>query len=364
MMNSMRARVLLPALMLLAKFAFGDAPQPPYREMDAWYSNPDAPNVDLRATLTEPLTGGPFPAVLLTQGAGPQDRNETIGPLKPFQVLADYLTRRGIAVLRADKRGVGASLGSFKNVTTKGFATDAEAGVRYLQSRSEIDPKQIGLIGHGEGAIEAVMVANDIPSIAFVVLLEGTGVPGEQVLLEQTERAEKAANMPPGQIKVDRRVGKTLYEMAKQGKSESEMRAYLFSYERSEGYDPGFTAHWEKKLNSFQDPWLRFFLGYDPAPGLAKLRCPVLALSGGKDLQVIAEQNVPAMKAALAKDKDARVEILPGLNYFLQPAQTGLAYEFPTSPVAMSPLALQKIGDWIAAHTHLSPAAKESPSQS
>jgi hypothetical protein len=264
-----------------------------------------------------------------------------------------------------DDRGVGASTGKFRGVTTKGFATDAEAGVRYLQSRSEIDPKQIGLIGHGEGAMMATMVADDIPGIAFVVMLEGTGVPGEEVLLEQTERAEKAANMPGEQIKADRQMGKLLYDMAKEGKDVSEMRqaltAYIIHRRREDEGDDIEPAPWAAKLNSFQDPWLRFFLNYDPAPDLGNLRCPVLALNGAKDLQVIAEQNSPAIKSALAKggNKDATVEILPGLNYLLQPANTGLQYEYASSPVAISPIALQKIGDWIAAHTHAAAAAKE-----
>ncbi len=261
--EGMCARVLFLASLLLAIASFAGTPQSPYRELDVWYENPDAPDVELAATLTEPTSGGPFPAVLLITGAGPQDRDETIAGQKPFRVLADYLTRRGIAVLRADDRGVGASLGKFEGVTTKGFATDAEAGVRYLQSRKDIDPKQLGLIGHGEGAIEAVMVAGDIPSIAFVVMLEGTGVPGEEVLLEQTERAEKAAgNLPKDQIKTDRRVGELLYNMAKDGKNAADMRRALIDYSvrAEQDYDDVSISQWKNKLKSFESPWLRFFL--------------------------------------------------------------------------------------------------------
>ncbi len=354
----MRARVLLSALILLVNLGFAQTAQPPYRELDVRYSNPDLGNADIAATLTEPESGGPFPAVVLIAGAGKMDRDETIEGQKPFRVLADYLTRRGIAVLRADKRGIHAPLAQFEEVTTKGFATGVEAAVRYLQSRSDIDQKQIGLIGHGEGAIEAVMVANDMPGIAFIVMLEGTGVPGEEVLLEQTERAEKAAgNMSKDQIKVDRRAGKMLYDMAREGKTIQEMRVAFakFAFQVREDYDEDVSvAHWEQNLNHFQSPWLRFFLSYDPAPDIAKLKCPVLALNGAKDMQVIADQNAPAIKAALARggNKDATVEILPGLNYLLQPANTGLAFEYASNPVAISPVALQKIGDWVARHTH------------
>ena len=297
--------VLFLVLLLFRHLSFAQAPQTSYREIDLAYQNPDAGNVDLAGTLTEPDSSGPFPAVLLIPGAGKMDRDETTAGQKPFRVLADYLTRRGIAVLRADKRGVHASMGKFEEVTTKGFANDAEAGVRYLQSRSDIDPKQIGLIGHGEGAIEAVMVANDIPSIAFVVMLEGTGVPGEEVLLEQTERAEKAAgNMSKDQIKADRRAGKMLYDMAREGKNVHEMRLALVDYEsqlRIENDEDISLNHWRTRLDGLQSPWLRFFLTYDPAPPLTELRCPVLALNGAKDMQVIADQNAPAISRACAR---------------------------------------------------------------
>lgn len=357
--------VLFASLLFLAVIGVAEQPNPPYRATDVTYSNPDADNIELAATLTEPSEGGPFPAVLLITGAGPQDRDETIAGQKPFRVLADYLTRRGFAVLRADDRGVGQSMGRFEGVTTRGFSTDAGAGVRFLQSRSDIDSKQIGLIGHGEGALEAVMVADDIPSIAFVVMLEGTGVPGEQVLLEQTEQAEKASGVPKQQIKRDRQVGAMLYDMAKNGATVSQMHQALADFNlrwlREQGDDGSTLAPWSTRVKRFNDPWLRFFLNYDPAPAIAKLKCPVLALNGAKDMQVIADQNAPAIKAALARggNKNARIEVLPGLNYLLQPAQTGLAYEYASNPVAISPMALQIIGDWIAVHTHAASSVKE-----
>ena len=350
--------VRFAALLLVANIAFADESKLPYREIEVTYPNPDADNIQLAGTLTEPAAGGPFPAVVLISGAGPQDRDETIAGQKPFRVLADFLTRRGLAVLRVDDRGVGHSMGRFEGVTTKGFSTDAEAGVLFLKSRTEIDSKQIGLIGHGEGALEAVMVADDIPSIAFVVLLESPGVPGEQVLLEQTEEAEKASGIAKLQIKKDRQVGTILYDMARNGATISQMHLALADFNlrwlRDQGDDGSTLAPWSAKVKRFNDPWLHFFLSYDPAPAIAQLKCPVLALNGGKDMQVIAEQNAPAIRAALARggNKDAEVKVLPGLNYLLQPAQTGLAYEYASCPVAISPVALQTIGDWITTHTH------------
>ncbi len=172
----------------------------PYSSEDVSYSNPNAAGVELAGTFTKPEKNSPVPAVLLISGAGPQDRDETMAGHKPFLVLSDYLTRRGIAVLRADDRGVGKSTGNFKGATTKDFASDAEAGFHYLLTRSDVDHKHVGLIGHGEGAIAAAMVASSNPQVSFLVLLNGTAVPGQDVLLAQTARAETAAGVPEEQV--------------------------------------------------------------------------------------------------------------------------------------------------------------------
>ncbi len=322
----------------------------PYLEEDVSYSNPAASGVTLAGTFTKPKTGGPFAAVLLITGPGPQDRDETMSGHKPFLVLSDYLTRRGIAVLRVDDRGTAKSTGNFAKATTEDFATDAEAGVHYLAGRSDVDQQHIGLIGHGEGAIVAPMVAVKTPLVSFLVLLAGTAVPGEQVLLLQTERSEKAAGLPEEQIKADKKIGTMLYDLVKQGRSEAELHRALFTVHENER---PFLEVWQKQLHRLEAPWLRFFLSYDPAPTLEKVKCPVLALDGDKDLQVIPDQNVPAIKAAFARggNQDATVEVLPGLNYMFQKATTGLGWEYEAIPETMSPAALDTIGAWIQKHT-------------
>ena len=327
-------------------------PKPPfpYQSEDVRYPNPEASGVTLAGTFTRPESGGPFPAVLLISGPGPQDRDETIAGHKPFLVLADYLTRRGIAVLRVDDRGTAKSTGNFDKSTTLDFASDADASLRYLRSRPDVDSRRIGLIGHGEGAIIAPMVAVKNPDIAFLVLLAGTAVPGEEVLLAQTERSEAAANMTDEQIAADGDIGKLLYDMVREGKSAGELRKALSKLPPE--YRP-FLPPWEKQLPRFEAPWLRFFLSYNPAPMLERVKCPVLALQGAKDTQVIADQNVPAMKKAFSRGKnhDAAVEVLPGLNYLFQTANTGLGWEYATIPETISPVVLEKIGAWIAKHT-------------
>ncbi len=320
-------------------------PEPPfpYLQEQVAYSNPRAQDIKLAGTLTEPKEGGSFPAVLLITGPGPQDRDETMAGHKPFLVLADYLTRRGVAVLRVDDRGVGKSTGKFETATTQDFASDAEAGVRYLLTRNELNPKHIGLIGHGEGAIIAPMVAVEMPQVSFVVLLAGTAVPGDQVLIAQTERAEKAAGLSAEKIKADKRIGTALYKAVREGKRTVDIR----------DEDQPFAEGWEKQLALMRSPWTRFFLFYDPGPTLEKMKCPVLALDGDKDMQLDPEQNIAAMKAAFARsgNPDVTIQLLPGLNYMFQKADTGLSWEYATISETISPNVLQIIGDWIAKHT-------------
>lgn len=322
----------------------------PYVTENVSYSNPAASGVELAGTFTKPRSDGPFPAVLLISGAGPQDRDETTAGHKPFLVLGDYLTRRGIAVLRVDDRGTAESTGRFETATTLDFVSDAEAGVRYLLSRNDVDPKHVGLLGHGEGAIVAPLAAVKMPQISFLVLLAGTAVPGEEVLLAQTEQAEEAAGIPDEQIDADYKIGKTLYDLVRAGKSEADLRQALFKL--NSRYEP-FTAAWQRHLHHLETPWLRFFLSYDPATTLEQVKCPVLALEGEKDMTVVANQNAPAMKTAFARghNHDATVRVLPGLNYLFQTAKTGFAGEYQMIPETMSPVALNMIGAWIADHT-------------
>lgn len=320
-----------------------------YVQENVSYPNLEARDVVLAGTFTKPRHAGPFPAVLLITGAGPQDRDETISGRKPFLVLADYLSRRGIAVLRVDDRGTAESTGNFDTATTLDFASDAEAGVRYLLTRSDVDPTHIGLIGHGEGGIIAPMVAVKMPQVSFLVLLAATGVPGEEVLLAQTAGAEAAGGVADEQVNADERIGKIIYDMVRAGKSEADLREVLFSGPSS--FTP-FIEHWQRQLHHLETPWLRFFLSYDPAPTLEKVKCPVLALDGSKDMDVVAEQNIPALKAALrrAHNHDVTARILPRLNYMFQTAKTGFGAEYEILPETMSPVALDLIGAWIAEH--------------
>lgn len=347
MRTMLAARPFLIVLALACLYGFAPERPAPYIERNISYMNP-AGRVVLGGTFTRPLRGGPLPAVLLIPGSGPHDRDETIAGHKPFRVLAEYLTGRGIAVLRMDDRGVGVSTGDFAKATTQDLASDTEAGLRYLLTRPDVDPKRVGLIGHGEGAIIAPMVALKLPQVAFLVLLAAPAVPGEQVLLAQREHAEQAAHMPPAQIAEDQKIATMLFDMVREGKSRHDLKRALSKLPDSEVADL-----WSNQLTRLEAPWLHFFLSYDPEPALEKIKCPVLALEGEKDMDVVPGQNVPALKAALARggNQNATVEVLPGLNYLFQTADTGLPLEYPALPETMSPAALEAIGAWITKHT-------------
>ncbi len=322
----------------------------PYREEEVTYEN-QAAGVKFAATLTLPQGAGPFPAVVLLTGSGPQDRNETVFGHRPFLVLADHLTRQGVAVLRADDRGVGGTTAGTPGVTTEDLAGDALAGVAYLKTRKEIDPRRIGLLGHSEGGMEAPMAAVRSRDVAFIVLMAGTGVPGEQVLLRQSELIARAMGAPEEQIQNARKINEQVYEAVRNEKdpaaAERRVRALLSAQPELKG------AALDVQVQAVMSPWFRFFLTYDPRPTLAKVKVPVLAIGGERDLQVPAKENLDAIRAALdaGGNKDHTVQVLPGLNHLFQECQTGSVTEYSQIEQTMSPVALKTVSDWILAHT-------------
>jgi uncharacterized protein len=322
-------------------------PPLPYKEEEVSYASAETSDIHLSGTFSKPDRPAPWPAVLLISGAGPQDRDETLAGHKPFLVLADYLVRHGIAVLRTDDRGAGKSTGTFEGATTKDFASDAAGGFQYLTTRPDVDKKKIGLIGHGEGAIIGAMVASTNPQVSFLVLLSGTGVSGDKVLLAQAVRAERAAGLPDQQVEADARIGAGLYKMVQDGRSADDMRNALSHV------PPEFQTYadgWKGRVARLDSPWLRFFLGYDPGTALEKVQCPVLALFGDKDMTIDPDQNASAMKSAFSRghNRDAKVKTLSNLNGLLQKSKTGMSEEYATIQETMSPVALETIESWIS----------------
>ena len=317
----------------------------PYREEDVTYTNKAAGNT-LAGTLTIPPGKGPFPAVLLIVGSGPHDRDETVFGHKPFLVLSDYLTRKGIVVLRADKRGIGKSTGDLANATTADFASDAEAAVAYLKSRPEADPRKIGLIGHSEGGVVAPMVAASDPGVAFVVMMAGDGVPGDQLIVEQTRLLAEAAGASKEKAAENAGQEREVLALVESEKDAAALDKKLREKLAADGMPE---AQIGPSIRALTSPWFRYLLTYDPATALRKVACPVLAINGSLDLQVPPAQNLPAIRKALEDggNKHYEVDELPGLNHLFQTAKTGSPSEYGEIEETISPVALDKMASWI-----------------
>ena len=314
----------------------------PYREVEARYDNPTRAGVKLAGTLTLPSGTGPFPAVLLITGSGPQDRDETILEHKPFLVVADDLTRRGIAVLRVDDRGTGGSTGAGQADTSVDYASDVDAGLAWLKARSDIDPKRVGLIGHSEGAVIAPMVAAHDPSVAFLVLWAPPAVRGREVVVEQVRGLTLAAGAPPEAVARSVAVQGAILDAIMAAPDPKAALEEGTKVARAAGIEPS-------QLQSMVRPWYRYFLAHDPKGPLGAVRVPVLALLGGKDIQVTPEQNLEPLRAALVSNPKAEIAVLANLNHLFQTAKTGTVDEYGQIEETVAPVALKKIGDWVIA---------------
>ncbi|HQR08149.1 MAG TPA: alpha/beta fold hydrolase [Gemmatales bacterium] len=347
----------------LAKINRPQEPKPPfpYKSEEVSYENAAA-KVTLSGTLTLPKEDGPHPVVLMITGSGQQDRDESLLGHKPFLVIADYLTRRGIAVLRVDDRGIGKSTGNFGASTTFDFADDVLAGVEYLKTRKEIDPKRIGLIGHSEGGVIAPIVATKSKDVAFIVLLAGTGLPGDEIIYMQGRLIALAGGAKKEHVDHGEEIQRKLFTLVKAEKPSNELVAKLRKLlneeiaksseeEKKELEKEGGKAAIEAQLSSFTSPWFKTFLIHDPRTVLAQVKCPVLALNGELDLQVPCKENLEAIKTALEKagHRQHTIKALPRLNHLFQTCNTGSPTEYGKIEETINPEVLKTMGDWILA---------------
>ena len=331
-------------------------PPYPYLEKEVIVKN-DAAQVELSGTLTIPETGGPFPAVILITGSGPQNRNEELMGHKPFLVLADYLTRRGIAVLRCDDRGFGKSTGKFSTATTVDFTTDVSAEIDFLKTQKEIDTTKIGLAGHSEGGLIAPMVASERKDVAFLVLLAGPGLTGEQILLMQSAIINKNGGLTEKEITADNLLRTKIYAAIKKNsdneKAANKVKVLFRSAKKKNPEGKGLAQLDDNQIDLFikqcTTPWFRTFLVLDPVNYLSKVHCPLLALNGSLDVQVPAKENLEAIERALIFGGNSRysIEEIPGANHLFQQAKTGNIDEYSKIEETMSPEVLKKIADWI-----------------
>lgn len=312
-----------------------------YREEEVLYKNNTA-GIKLAATLTIPAGKGPFPGVVLISGSGPMDRDEDLGDVghKPFLVLADYLTRKGIIVLRADKRGVGKSEGRWDSHAND-LATDAEAGVAFLRSRPEVNAQKIGLLGHSEGGIVASIVAARDSGIAFIIMLAGPGKSGPDSVAEQVRLIAEAGGA--GYEEAEKMAAKyrEILTITKTEKDKTVLEAEL--------QDKLGGLGGKSLIELLSSSWFRSLLEYNPASTLKSVGCPVLALNGEKDVQVPPKLHLPAIRKALEAGGNRNFEVieLPGLNHLFQTAQSGSPREYVTIEETMSPVALEKMAVWI-----------------
>jgi len=325
----------------------------PYREEEISFSNAAA-GVSLAGTLTLPKGAGPFPAALLIVGSGPHDRDESLANHRPFLVLADHLTRKGFAVLRYDKRGIGKSTGSADKATTLDLEADAQAAIAYLKTRKEIDPAKLALIGHSEGAMIAPLIASQAKDVAWVVLLAAPATKGEDTLLNQSELIGRAGGLTDNQLEASLDFDETAYDLVRAEKDVPTLNEKLNELVKGSGLAAAMTPSvLEPQLRMMESPWFRFFLDYDPLPNLKALQVPVLALYGQKDLQVPVQPNMALLQQALQDggNKDVDVRELPDLNHLFQHAYSGTPTEYAAIEETFSPEALQLISDWLLHHT-------------
>lgn len=332
-------------------------PPYPYHSEEVKFKNKKA-KIKLAGTLTLPRKKGNFPAVILISGSGPQNRNEELMGHKPFLVIADYLTRNGIAVLRFDDRGTAESTGDFETATTFDFATDVESAVRYLKKRKDIDNANIGLIGHSEGGIIAPIVAANSEDVGFIVLLAGTGIRGDHLLLLQQELIGRASGMSETDLEKTLQVNKGAFDLIVQTAHTDSLKKQLTHYLKQSLSDypestipQGMTdaAFIELQVNQLTSPWMSNFIKYDPALILEKVNCPVLAINGEKDLQVPSKINLEAIQSALEKggNKQVTTKELANLNHLFQTCETGSPNEYAQIEQTFSPVALEVVLNWI-----------------
>ncbi len=338
-------------------------PRPPfpYQSEEVEYDSPDK-TVHLGGTLTVPPGAGPFPAALLITGSSLQDRDESIMGHKPFLVIADYLTRRGIAVLRVDDRNIGVSTGP-RDATSADYAQDAMASLEFLKNRKDVDPGKIGLIGHSEGGMIAPMIAAARPDeVAFIISLAGPGEPIMDLMGQQNAANLKSMKVQDSLAEGYGAMMRNLMEAAVTETDTAQLTKKMTEVVSAwrESVHPNIATTLagisdaasearfvQTMMKGLNDPWTRYFIGYDPTDNLSKINCPVLALNGGKDIQVLAEPNLAGWEAA-GEGKDFTVEEIPGLNHLFQQCEKCTVAEYGELTETFSPEVLQIMGDWLA----------------
>jgi len=336
----------------------------PYLEKEVSFTNVEQ-GFSLGGTLTLPEGEGPFPVAILVSGSGSQNRDEEIFGHKPFKLLADQLTRKGIAVLRYDDRGVGSSGGSAAESTTGDFAGDARSAFDYLLSNNIIDHSKIGIIGHSEGGMIAFMLASWHEDIAFIISLAGPGVDGKTILLEQSDYINRMSGVDPAILEDNRIVMSAVYDIMIANESYQVWEEQVIDFTSKFYVEQAAGNYSEEDIEQIKRnllgsipasayAWMRYFVMFDPTFLFESIKCPVLALNGEKDCQVLAEKNIQSIKNGLltAGNSNTLTMILPGLNHLFQNCETGLLNEYGILEETFDPKTLDIMSEWIWQQVH------------
>jgi len=327
-------------------------PQPPYRFdeqiITAEYTDSQGNEVHLEGTLTYPKGGGRYPCILLVSGSGQQNCDEEIFQHRPFLVLADYLASRGIATLRYDDRGVGKSTGPLDSADTRLFAEDAEAMFRAVKDNRHVDAQRLGIGGHSEGGTIAPMVAARNKDVKFVVMLAGQGCTGLDVMLQQNEAIFRSKGLSPRLLEVRMACLRELFAMP----ADSRQKDYKAVIDRhtaglskaevdSIGLGRGTAAAMHRQLAS---RWMQTFLALDPAEYLPRVQCPILALNGNMDQQVLPEPNIERIHQL---NPQAHCILEPGLNHLFQHCTSGSPDEYILIEETFAEGVMRTVADWL-----------------
>jgi pimeloyl-ACP methyl ester carboxylesterase len=311
--------------------------------------------VKLAGTLTIPEGKGPFPAVVLVSGSGPQNRNEELMDHQPFFVLSDYLTRNGIAVLRYDDRGVAGSTGNFANATSLDFADDADAALTFLLKQKKIDKAKTGIIGHSEGGLIAPIVASRNESVGFIILMAGPSIPGSAIIPDQQELIMEASKMDEKEIKESEALNHLTLNYIVQHVNDQNLQNDLALQIEKHIKETGMTVpkaysaktYARQLAHSYTSEWMKTFIVTSPADYIKEVQCPIYALFGEKDLQVSVRANLEPMQQLLHSKEDSKIEVLKGLNHLFQTANTGAPSEYQLIEETLSPVFMESVKQWI-----------------
>jgi pimeloyl-ACP methyl ester carboxylesterase len=323
-------------------------PSLPYREEEVVVPN-KVSKLRLTGTLTMPQGKGPFPAVVLVSDSGPQDRNAVIDNYRMFNILADYLTRRGVAVLRYDDRGVGKSTGNYQQATTADLVSDAQAAMGFLRAHYKVNKTQVGMVGHGEGANVALLAAADRNAPNFIVSLAGYGLSGAEVLKRQQVEIMRLIGANTQQVTSALQLHERMLDIIRQTPANDLARAKVAAMLRMSNADIDFTMV-QARATQLTSPWYRYFIDFNPQAKLAEVKCPVLALNGGADLLVSANRNLPTLQKGLKANGNRKVETykLTGVNHWFQAPQAEWPLVNGQIQPTFSSRALVLIHGWVA----------------